>query len=110
MSKVNGEEKTSSSRLAERSIDTTRSPLGMCWPSISMSTLVVRVQYATGDAQRSTSSTALGRSGLVLAIPLDLLGVVDERLQPDGQRVLGGVAAGEGQHEEEELEFVCWPG
>ena len=37
-----GTSKTSSSRLAERSIDTTRSPLGMCWPSISTSTLAVR--------------------------------------------------------------------
>ena len=62
MSKVNGEENTSSSRFAERSIDTTRSPFAMCWPSISTSTLAVRVQYATGDAQRNTSSTALGRT------------------------------------------------
>ena len=107
MSKVNGESKTSSSRFAERSIDTTRSPLAMCWPSISTSTLAVRVQYATGDAQRNTSSTALGRTASSLAIPLDLLGIRDERLQPDGQRVLGGVAAGKREHEEEELEFVC---
>ena len=30
----------------------------------------------------------------------------DERLQSDGQGVLGGVASGEGQHKEKELEFV----
>ncbi len=48
-----------------------------------------------------------GSHGFVVAVPLDLFGIRDERLQSDGQRVLGGVAAGEREHEEEELEFVC---
>ena len=48
-----------------------------------------------------------GSHGFVVAVPLDLFGIRDERLQPDGQRVLGGIAAGKREHEEEELEFVC---
>ena len=108
MSKVNGDSNTSSSRFAERSIETTRSPLGMCRPSISTSTFAVRVQYATGDAQRNTSSTAPGRTDSSSRYRSICSGFGDECLQSDGQRVLGGVAAGEGQHEEEELEFVGW--
>jgi len=44
MSKVNGSSNTVSSRFAERSIDTTRSPLAIRWPSISTSIFAVRVQ------------------------------------------------------------------
>ncbi len=61
MSNVNGSVKTSSSRLADRNIDTTRSPFGIVTPSISTSTFVLRVQKATGVDQRNTSSTALAR-------------------------------------------------
>ena len=43
--------------------------------------------------------------GRVGAIPLDLRGIVDERLEPVGQRILRGVAAGERDHEEEDVEF-----
>jgi hypothetical protein len=49
-----------------------------------------------------------GPQRFLLAVALDLLGVRHERLQPDGQRILGGVAAGKRQHKEEELEFVRW--
>jgi len=44
--------------------------------------------------------------GFVLPVALDLLGVADEGLKPGGQRVLGGVAAGECDDEEEDLQFV----
>ena len=105
MSNLNGASKTSSSRFAERNIDTTRSPLGMCdRPSRCR---LWRCGSSTPPAK--TSAAPLRRrwtARLVFAVPLDLLRVGDERLQPDGQRVLGGVAAGEREHEEEELEFV----
>src|SRR5262249_16150896 len=43
---------------------------------------------------------------LVGAIPFDLSRIGDERLQPRGQRVLSGVAAREGDDEEEDLQLV----
>ncbi len=106
MSNVNGSSKTSSSRLAERNIDTTRSPFGMVTPSISTSTFVLRVQNATGVDQRSTSSTALGRIASSARYRSISPGFGDERLQSGGQRVLRRVAAREGEHEEEDLELV----
>ena len=78
----------------------------MVTPSISTSTFVLRVQNATGVDQRSTSSTALGRIASSARYRSISFGIGDERLQPGGQRVFRRVAAGEGQHEEEDLELV----
>jgi hypothetical protein len=72
-----------SSRLADRSIDTTRSPFGMVTPSISTSTLVLRVQNATGVAQRSTSSTALDRIAASARYRTTSAGLATNACNPD---------------------------
>ena len=105
MSKRNGSSNASSSRFADGCQIVTRSPAAIGTPRISVSTVAVRRKYATGEVQRRISSTAVLITAGSPAQELELIGMLDERHEPGGDRVAGRLAPGDREHEEEEIEL-----
>ena len=74
------------------------------WSPTITSLRAVRWKTVTGVAQRMISSVARLRALLLEQLPL--VGVVEEGLHAVGDRVAGGLVAGNGQHDHEVAELV----
>ena len=74
------------------------SPLCSWVPWNSVSAVIVRAMFFTGDVQRSISSIALGSKPVGGQTPL-LIGVQQQLLGSAGQRVAGGLVAADQQQQ-----------
>ena len=105
MSKRRGSSNTSSSKLAEAKYRPTRSPWRTNRPATSVSSSAVRWRTTAGEAQRRISSTAVAGPFGPPSFPL--VRMLQKRQHAVGDRLPGGLVAGDGEDHEEERELFA---